>query len=110
MSTTLTAIAHPHYRRELADGLILRWSTANDIEDIAYLASSAFRDKADAPLNIKMANLMRELLSGNHPGRALAQGTLPIQPFMGYTTGIISSSRRTHYIQEVRTLEADVVG
>ena len=67
MLTTITAIADPHYRRELGDGLILRWSTAHDIEDIAYLASSVFRQKADAPLNLQRANLMRELLSGNHP-------------------------------------------
>src|SRR5437764_1547300 len=67
MLTTITAIADPHYRRELGDCLIFRWSTAHDIDDIAYLASSVFRQKADAPFNVQMANLMRELLSGNHP-------------------------------------------
>jgi predicted N-acetyltransferase YhbS len=67
MLTTITAIADPHYRRELGDGLILRWSTAHDIEDIAYLAGSVFRQKADAPFNVQMGNLMRELLSGTHP-------------------------------------------
>ena len=67
MLTTIPATTDPHYRRELSDGLILRWSTANDIEDIAYLASSVFRQKADAPSNVQMGNLMRELLSSNHP-------------------------------------------
>ncbi len=39
MVTTITALAHPQYRRELGDGLILRWSTAHDIEDIALVYS-----------------------------------------------------------------------
>jgi Acetyltransferase (GNAT) domain len=67
MLTTIPATADPHYRRELDDGLILRWSTANDIEDIAYLASSVFRHKADAPSSVQMGKLMRELLSSKHP-------------------------------------------
>ncbi len=55
------------YHRDLGEGLILRWSTPRDTEDIAQLTSSVFRDKADEPLNTPLANLMRELMSGRHP-------------------------------------------
>jgi len=54
-------------RRDLGNGLILRWSTTGDTEEIAHLASAVFRDSAEAPLNVPLANLVRELMSGNHP-------------------------------------------
>ncbi len=60
-------LANPDYRRELGDGLILRWSTADDTEDIAYLNSSVFRDGPNEPLNESLANLMREVMSGQNP-------------------------------------------
>ena len=62
-----TETADPTYRRDLGDGLILRWSTPADTEDIAQLVSSVFRDAPDAPLPIPLGNLMRELMSGTHP-------------------------------------------
>ena len=77
MLTTIPAIADPHYRRDLDDGLILRWSTANDIEDIAYLASSVFRQKADAPLNVQMTDTPRSKETGVLPSsRGLARYSL----------------------------------
>jgi GNAT superfamily N-acetyltransferase len=57
----------PTERRDLGNGLSLRWSNTDDTEEIAYLASSVFRDGAGAPINVYMANLIRELMSGNHP-------------------------------------------
>ena len=57
----------PTERRNLGNGLSLRWSSADDTEEIAYLASVVFRDSAEAPLNVHLANLIRELMSGNHP-------------------------------------------
>src|SRR5258707_7914189 len=39
------------YRRDLGDGLVLRWSTAQDTERIATLLSMVYRDKADEPPN-----------------------------------------------------------
>jgi len=57
----------PNERRDLGNGLSLRWSTNDDTEEIAYLASSVFRDGAEAPLNFHLAKLIRELMSGNHP-------------------------------------------
>jgi len=43
-------------RRDLGEGLVLRWSTAEDAERIATLLSMAFREKAEEPPN---TNVMR---------------------------------------------------
>lgn len=61
-----TAI-NPSYRRDLGDGLILRWSTAEDTERIATLNSIAFRRKAEAPPNTHAMNHVRRLMKGDHP-------------------------------------------
>jgi hypothetical protein len=60
-------IANQNYTRDLGDGLILRWSTSHDTEDIAYLNSFVFRDTPTEPLNKPLANLMRDVMSGEHP-------------------------------------------
>jgi hypothetical protein len=62
-----TSLAHAAYRRDLGDGLVLRWSTAADTDNIAQLASMVFRDSADAAPNFPLANLMHMLMSGTHP-------------------------------------------
>lgn len=64
MSTDLLL---PGEHRDLGHGLILRWSSADDTEEIAYLSASVFRDGPEAPLNVYLANLIRALMSGNHP-------------------------------------------
>ena len=66
MSTTLSA-ASATYRRDLGNGLILRWSTAEDTEKIAQLCSMAFRSKADEPANEFMLRWVRRLMRGDHP-------------------------------------------
>ena len=53
---TLTA-ADPNYRRELAGGLIQRWSTPEDTENIAQLCGMVFRDKEDEPPNMPSKRL-----------------------------------------------------
>lgn len=66
-----TELSPAHYdlrvKRDLGNGLRLRWSEANDTEEIVYLAVNVFRDEADAPPNPLFENLMRELMSGRHP-------------------------------------------
>ena len=59
--------ARPGYRRDLGDGLVLRWSTGADADDIIYLASMVFRDGPDAPPNAPLAALLREVMSGLFP-------------------------------------------
>ena len=56
-----------HVKRDLGNGLLLRWSEANDTEEIVYLTSMVFRDDADALPNTHLGNLVRELMSGRHP-------------------------------------------
>ena len=55
------------YRRDLGDGLVLRWSTAEDTERIATLHSIVFRDKAEEPPNTNAISLMHRLMNGDHP-------------------------------------------
>src|SRR5436305_3087421 len=63
---TLTA-ASPNYRRELGGGLIQRWSTPEDTENIAQLCGLVFRDKEDEPLNVYAITGVRSHMSGNFP-------------------------------------------
>ena len=59
--------AQQSYQRDLGDGLVLRWSTPDDTENIVELVGTVFRDRADEPLNEPLGHLMRELMSGTHP-------------------------------------------
>src|SRR5258708_14820078 len=63
MQTTLGT----SYRRDLGDGLVLRWSTAQDTERIATLLSMVYRDKADEPPNTNAMRTIRGLMNGDHP-------------------------------------------
>ena len=66
MLTTMPA-ASATYRRDLGNGLIVRWSTAEDTENIAKLCSIVFRDKADEPANEFMRYWIHRLMRGDHP-------------------------------------------
>ena len=64
---TIMRISEPTYRRDLGDGLVLRWSVAADSERIGVLYSHVFRGAAaDAP-NAMIARWAHELMSGDHP-------------------------------------------
>ncbi len=63
---TLTA-ASPNYRRAFGKGLIQRWSTPEDTENIAQLCGMVFRDKEDEPLNLRMVDNVRRHMSGDFP-------------------------------------------
>src|SRR5438270_3542611 len=63
---TLTA-ASPNYRRELGEGLIQRWSTPEDTENIAQLCALVFRDTEDEPLNVRAMESVRQQMSGDFP-------------------------------------------
>lgn len=55
------------YRRDLGQGLIARWSTVADSENIAQLIGMVFRNKADEPANIRMTNSVRRFMRGDYP-------------------------------------------
>ena len=61
---------HPaaaNYRRELGGGLLQRWSSPEDTENIARLCGLVFRDKEDEPLNIRMMESVERHMSGDFP-------------------------------------------
>jgi GNAT superfamily N-acetyltransferase len=62
----LTAAA-PNYRRELGEGLIQRWSTPEDTENIAQLIGLVYRDKEDEPFNLRAMDSVRRHMSGDFP-------------------------------------------
>src|SRR5712691_1828940 len=66
-----TELSPAHYdlrvKRDLGNGLLLRWSEANDTEELVYLTGIVFRDGADEPPNTRAENLVRELMSGRQP-------------------------------------------
>ena len=67
MQTHALAEANPNYRRDLGDGLVLRWSSERDADEIAHLTSTVFRWGKTAPANEPLAILMQQALHGNYP-------------------------------------------
>ncbi|MEO8955020.1 MAG: GNAT family N-acetyltransferase [Ktedonobacteraceae bacterium] len=59
--------ADKRYKRDLGNGLVLRWSTERDAEEIIYLTSTVFRWGAAAPANVHLANMMQEIMHGKFP-------------------------------------------
>jgi GNAT superfamily N-acetyltransferase len=55
------------YTRELGDGLVLRWSTSQDVERVASLYAHVFRSSAEAPPNWHLPHWTRAMFSGQHP-------------------------------------------
>jgi hypothetical protein len=55
------------YRRDLGEGLVLRWSEPADAERIAALYAHVFRPNAEAPLNWGIPVWTRDMFSGRHP-------------------------------------------
>lgn len=59
--------ADPAYRRDLGAGLVERWSTRDDVEKIALLASMVFRDAEEDAPNPRAAEAVRRQMSGDYP-------------------------------------------
>lgn len=51
----------------LDGGLLLRWSTAQDVEGLARLSAETFRDEEADPPNTYFGNWIEDLMSGRHP-------------------------------------------
>jgi hypothetical protein len=63
----VTTLADPSYRRVLEDGLLLRWSTAQDADGLARLCADVFRDEEADPPNVWFGNWVHDMMSGTHP-------------------------------------------
>ncbi|HUY77674.1 MAG TPA: GNAT family N-acetyltransferase [Ktedonobacterales bacterium] len=77
---TNETLSDPNYRRDLGDGLVLRWSTAADAERLGLFYSLVFRETAESPLNQHIILWVRDMLSGRHhliggDGFALVENT-----------------------------------
>ena len=55
------------YRRDLGDGLIQRWSTADDTDKIAHLLGMAWRGAEDDPPNPRVMEAIRRHMRGDFP-------------------------------------------
>src|SRR5215213_9464852 len=62
-----TRPAAARYRRDLGDGLIVRWSTMDDAERLAHLFGTVGRNSADEPINPRMQEVMRRHVRGGYP-------------------------------------------
>lgn len=64
--STLAAAAST-YRRDLGAGLIARWSTVDDTENLAQLCGKVFRDVEEEPFNPRAADKIYRLMRGDFP-------------------------------------------
>lgn len=60
-------MAEDDYRRDLGDGLVLRWSAPEDMERVVALYGQVFRPNVQAPLNSNVPFWTRDMFSGRHP-------------------------------------------
>ncbi len=67
MQTETTQTTGFPERRDLGNGLVVRWSTADDIEGLAQLTGMVFRNGPQEPLSQFLADMISHLMSGTHP-------------------------------------------
>src|SRR5438552_4510566 len=67
MSTSTAVAAAATYRRDLGEGIIERWSTADDTENIAQLCGKVFRDSEEEPFNPRAIDSVYRQMSGDFP-------------------------------------------
>jgi GNAT superfamily N-acetyltransferase len=60
-------MSDPGYRRDLGDGLVLRWATDDDIGAAAELYQHVFRDSPESPIHERMALTTADHMGGRHP-------------------------------------------
>lgn len=61
------SLARHGYRRDLGDGLVLRWSTPEDVERVAALYAQVFRRTVEAAPGLSAPLWARDMFSGRHP-------------------------------------------
>src|SRR6185312_1572308 len=66
MSTTAAA-ASATYRCDLGEGLVARWSTVDDTENLAWLCGKVFRDAEDETFNARTMDKVYRMMRGDFP-------------------------------------------
>ena len=64
---TIIEAAQSTYRRDLGDGLVLRWSTAEDTASLLQLVGHVFRRGENAPPNANTMSIVARLMRGDYP-------------------------------------------
>lgn len=125
----LHELGDPAYRRDLGDGLVLRWSTADDADRLAAMYGAVFRSREDAPFNPRVMAWSRDMARGRDPligsdGFALVEDTttgevvaatcllrqtweydgIPVQVGRPEIVGSLASHRRRGLVREVMRL------
>lgn len=57
----------PQYRRDLGDGLVVRWSTRADQEALCELYGFVYRGKPEDPPNLRVGHYVRDTLNSKSP-------------------------------------------
>ncbi len=65
---TIEQMNAPGYRRDLDDGLVLRWSTAADVAAVGELYGQVFRESPAEDPGLRMGYWAADVASGRHPG------------------------------------------
>ncbi len=63
--------------RELGNGLVLRWATADDVEDLAEFNFQQHNDSPEEP-EVWLKEWTRDLASGNHPTTGVSDFTVVV--------------------------------
>lgn len=66
-AVAVASMGDADYRRNLGDGLVLRWSCSEDVERIFHLYRLVFRDGPEQPLNRHVHVWVGDLMGGRHP-------------------------------------------
>jgi hypothetical protein len=61
------ALANQDYQRDLGQGLLVRWSTPEDVERLAAMFADVLRSAEDAPPNHRHAAWVRDMMCGRCP-------------------------------------------
>lgn len=61
------AMSHDDYRRELGNGLVVRWSAPHDLERVCDLYAQVFRPSPESPPGWMAPRWARDMFSGQHP-------------------------------------------
>jgi hypothetical protein len=85
----------------MGDGLVLRWSTAADLEQIGILYETVFRQKPDQPLGNRMTQWALDVGSGRHPAAGPGDFALVEDTQRGQIAAALMVLRQTWRYDEI---------
>jgi hypothetical protein len=67
VNSTAIPLDDQSHQRDLEQGLLLRWSTPEDVEQLVTMFANVLRSNEDAPPNHFNGHWVRDMMSGRHP-------------------------------------------